>query len=105
MPIDEDRPPGKPDFQKSPDSFEWYVVQKLDHLDSKVSQLDSKVSQLESTVGRLDNAINGFDGQDGILTRLRVVEQTMATKTWVMAGTLVVFVNSAVVIVTLIKNW
>ena len=61
-------------------------------------------------IGR-DKAINGFDGQDGqngqdgILTRLRVVEKTMATKTWVLAGAPVGFVNFTGLVVALIKVW
>ena len=105
MPIDKDQPPRNPDFQNSHDSFESYVVQRLDQLNNTVNRLDSTVGRLDSTVGRLDNAINGFDGQDGILTRLRVVEKTMATKIWVLVGALVGFVNFAGLVVALIKIW
>ena len=98
MPVDKDQPPRKPDFQKSPDSFESYVVHKLDHL-------ENAIDRLENTVNRLDNTINGINGQDGILTRLRVVEKTMATKMWVLVGALVGFVNFAGLVVALIKVW
>lgn len=119
MPLDEDRPPDKPDFHVHPGSFEWYVVQKLDHLGHgmdrlqsdvghlqiDVGRLENTVGRLENTVGRLDNAVNGSENQDGILTRLRVIEQTMATKTWGLALALVGLGNFAGLLVAMIKIW
>ena len=119
MPLDKDRPPDKPDLPASPGSFEWYVVQKLDQQDHSIDQLQEDVGQLQKDVGRLQNdvgrlqydvarlanAVDGTDGQDGMLTRLRVIEQTMATRTWVLAIALVGFANFAGLVVALIKIW
>ena len=133
MPLHKDRPPDKPDFHAQPGSFEWYVVQKLDQLghgmdrlqtdvgqlqtdvgqlqtdvgqlQTDVGQLQNDVRRLENTVGRLENAVNGTDNQDGILTRLSVIEQTMATKTWVLALALVGLINFTGMVVAMIKIW
>ena len=126
MPLHKDRPPDKSDFHTQPGSFEWYVVQKLDQLgqgmdrlqtdvgqlqtdvgqlQKDLGQLQNDVRRLENTVGRLENAVNGTDSQDGILTRLSVIEQTMATKTWVLALALVGLVNFTGMVVAMIKIW
>lgn len=119
MPLDKDRPPDKSDFHEQPGSFEWYVVQKLDQLSHgmdrlqgdvgqlqrDMGQLQNDVRRLENTVGRLDNAVNGSENQDGILTRLSVIEQTMATKTWVLALALVGLINFTGMLVAMIKIW
>ena len=119
MPLDKDRPPDKSNVQEQPGSFEWYVVQKLDHLghgmdrlqddvgqlQRDVGQLQRDVGRLEITVGRLDNAVNGSENQDGILTRLSVIEKTMATKTWVLALALVGLVNFTGMLIAMIKIW
>lgn len=126
MPLHKDRPPDKSDFHAQPGSFEWYVVQKLDQLghgmdrlqtdvgqlqkdvgqlQKDVGQLQNDVGRLENTVGRLENAVNGTDNQDGILTRLSVIEQTMATKTWVLALALVGLINFTGMVVAMIKIW
>ncbi|MCY3770629.1 MAG: hypothetical protein OXG98_01195 [Gemmatimonadetes bacterium] len=77
----------------------------LGHLQRDVGQLQNDMRRLENTVGRLDNAVHGSDSQDGILTRLSVIEQTMATKTWVLALALVGLVNFAGLLVAMIKIW
>jgi len=119
MPLDKDRPPDKSGFHAQPGSFEWYVVQKLDqlghgmdrlqtdvgHLQRDVGLLQRDVGRLENTVGRLDNAVHGSDSQDGILTRLSVIERTMATKTWVLALALVGLINFTGMLVAMIKIW
>ena len=126
MPLDKDRPVDKSELHSQPGSFEWYVVQKLDQLghgmdrlqtdlgqlqkdvgqlQKDVGQLQNDVRRLENTVGRLENAVNGTDNQDGILTRLSVIEQTMATKTWVLALALVGLINFTGMVVAMIKIW
>ncbi|MXW03612.1 MAG: hypothetical protein F4Z81_00935 [Gemmatimonadetes bacterium] len=112
MPLDKDRPLDKSELHAQPGSFEWYVVQKLDQLDhgmdrlqTDVGQLQNDVRRLENTVGRLENAVNGTDNQDGILTRLSVIEQTMATKTWVLALAPVELIIFTGMVVAMIKIW
>ena len=119
MNLDKDRPLDKSELHSQPGSFEWYVVQKLDQLghgmdrlqtdvgqlQKDVGQLQNDVRRLENTVGRLENAVNGTDNQDGILTRLSVIEQTMATKTWVLALALVGLINFTGMVVAMIKIW
>ena len=126
MPLDKDRPLDKSELHAQPGSFEWYVVQKLDQLghgmdrlqtdvgqlqkdvgqlQKDVGQLQNDVRRLENTVGRLENAVNGTDNQDGILTRLSVIEQTMATKTWVLALAPVELIIFTGMVVAMIKIW
>ena len=112
MPLEKDRPPDKSDFHVQPGSFEWYVVHKLDQLghgmnrlQKDVGQLQKDMQRLEHTVGRLENTANGTENQDGILTRLSVIEQSMATKTWVLALALVGLINFTGMVVAMFKIW